>query len=102
MVNQVFVFSAFRYVLISRSAVKTDDGRRISKTVKLIQQSAFTLDTSFQVIPPKVSRASQEIYRQYVERGRSGASKPSLTDLMKYQKYASNSTLQRDDRDDSL
>jgi hypothetical protein len=77
-------------------------GTRISKTVKLIQQSAFSLDTSFQVMPPKVSRASQEIYRQYVDRGRLGAAKPSLEDLMKYQKYASNCTLHCDDWDDSL
>ncbi|XP_021930224.1 polyphosphoinositide phosphatase isoform X2 [Zootermopsis nevadensis] len=91
-----------RYVLIGHSAIKTDTETRISKTVKLVQQSAFSLDTTFEVMPPKVSRASQEIYRQYAERGRSGASEPSLTDLMKYQKYVSNGTLQRDDWDDSV
>lgn len=97
-----FVFFGFRYVLIGHSAIKTDTETRISKTVKLVQQSAFSLDTTFEVMPPKVSRASQEIYRQYAERGRSGASEPSLTDLMKYQKYVSNGTLQRDDWDDSV
>jgi hypothetical protein len=101
-VNQVFVFSASRYVLIGRSAGKSGKGTSISKTVKLIQQSAFSLDASFQVVPPKVSKASQEIYRQYVERGKSGASEPSLTDLMKYQKYASDSILQHCGWDDPL
>jgi hypothetical protein len=80
----------------------TDKGAGISKTVTLIQKSAFSLDTSVQVMPPKVNKASQEIYHQYVERGRLGASKPSSVDLMKYQKYASNSMLQHDDWDDSL
>ncbi|KAJ4450362.1 hypothetical protein ANN_01783 [Periplaneta americana] len=91
-----------RYVLIGRCALKSEKGTGISKSVKLIQQSAFSLDTSFQVMPPKVNRASREIYRQYVEKGTRGASEPSPTDLMKYQKYASNNVLQHDDWDDSL
>jgi hypothetical protein len=82
--------------------MKKDKGNDIPKTVKLIQRSAFSLDTSFQVMPPKVNRASQEIYRQYVERGRLGASEPSPTDLMKYQKYVSNNILHRDEWDNSL
>jgi hypothetical protein len=82
--------------------VKNDTGTGIPKTVKLIQQNAFSLDTSFQVMPPKVNRISQEIYHQYLERGRLGASEPSQTDLLKYQKYVSSNFLQHDDWDDSL
>lgn len=82
--------------------MKNDKGSGIPKTVKLIQRSAFSLDTSFQMMPPKVNRASQEIYNQYVERGRLGASEPSPTDLLKYQRYVSNSIMQHDDWDDSL
>jgi hypothetical protein len=96
------IFSVSRYVLMSRSAMKTDKETSIPKTVKLIQQSAFSLDSSFQVMPPKVNKVSQEIYHQYVRRGRLGASEPNPTDLMKYQKYASNIVLQCDDWDDSL
>lgn len=91
-----------RHVLIGRSAMEADKGPSISKTVKLIQKSAFSLDTSFQVMPPKVNKSSQEIYQQYVERGRLGASEPSSEELMKYRKYVSNSMLQHDDWDDSL
>jgi hypothetical protein len=93
---------AFRHVLIGRSAMETDKGASISKTVKLIQKSAFSLDTSFTVMPPKVNKASQEIYDQYVERGKLGASEPSSVDLMKYQNYASNNVLQHDDWDETL
>jgi hypothetical protein len=82
--------------------MEADKGPSISKTVKLIQKSAFSLDTSFQVMPPKVNKSSQEIYQQYVERGRLGASEPSSEELMKYRKYVSNSMLQHDDWDDSL
>jgi hypothetical protein len=82
--------------------METDKGASISKTVKLIQKSAFSLDTSFTVMPPKVNKASQEIYHQYVERGRLGASEPSSVDLMKYQNYASNNILQHDDWDETL
>jgi hypothetical protein len=82
--------------------MKNDARTGIPKTVKLIQRSAFSLDTSFQVMPPKVNRVSQEIYCQYLERGRLGASEPSQTDLLKYQKYASSNILQHDDWDDSL
>lgn len=102
MVNQDFVFSVYRHVLIGRSAMETDKGASISKTVTLIQKNAFSLDTSFKVMPPKVSKASQEIYHQYVQRGRSGASEPSSVDLVTYQNYVTNSILQRDDWDDSL
>ncbi|KAJ9595423.1 hypothetical protein L9F63_013382, partial [Diploptera punctata] len=91
-----------RYVLIDRCANKPEKLMSFTKTVKLIQQSAFSLDTSFQVLPPKVNKASQEIYRQYVERGTLGASEPSPTDLMKYQKYVSNTVLQRRAWDDIL
>lgn len=92
----------FRHFLIGRSAMETDKGASISKTVKLIQKSAFSLDTSYTVMPPKVNKASQEIYHQYVERGRLGASEPSSVDLMKYQNYASNTILQRDDWDETV
>jgi hypothetical protein len=81
--------------------MKNDTETGIPKAVKLIQRSAFSLDTSFQVTPPKVNRVSQEIYRQYLERGRLGASKPSQTDLLKYQKYVSSNILEHD-WDDSL
>ncbi|PNF18467.1 Polyphosphoinositide phosphatase [Cryptotermes secundus] len=91
-----------RYVLIGRSAMKNDKGSGIPNTVKLIQWSAFSLDTSFQMMPPKVNRTSQEIYHQYVERGRLGASEPNPTDMLKYQRYVSNSIMQHDDWDDSL
>jgi hypothetical protein len=82
--------------------MKNDKGTGIPNTVKLIQRSSFSPDTSFQMMPPKVNRASQEIYHQYVERGRLGASEPSPTDLLKYQRYVSNNILQHDDWDDSL
>jgi hypothetical protein len=101
-VTNYFLFFCFRYVLIGRSALKNITGTGIPNTVKLIQRSAFSLDSSFQVMPPKVSKASQEIYCQYLERGRLGASKPSHTDLLKYQKYASDSILQHDDWEDTL
>ena len=91
-----------RFVLIDRCAMKAGKVMNFTKTVKFIQQSAFSLDTSYQVLPPKVNKASQEIYRQYVERGKLGASEPSPTDLMKYQKYVSNTILQRRDWDDLL
>jgi len=86
----------FRHFLIGRSATESDKGASISKAVKLIQRSAFSLDTSFTVMPPKVNKASQEIYHQYVVRGRLGASEPSSLDLMKYENYASNGILQHD------
>ncbi|PSN50035.1 hypothetical protein C0J52_03285 [Blattella germanica] len=76
--------------------------KSIAKNIKFIPQSAFSLDSSYQVQPPRVNRASQEIYRQYVERGKLGATEPSPTDLMKYQKYVSNTVLQRDTWDDLL
>ena len=101
-VNQDFVACVFRHFLIGRCAMETDKGASISKTVKFIQRSAFSLDTSFTVMPPKVNKTSQEIYHQYVERGRLGASEPSSSDLIKYQNYASNSILQRDEWDETL
>lgn len=82
--------------------MKNDKGSGIPNTVKLIQRSAFPLDTSFQMMPPKVNTASEDIYHQYVEKGRLGASEPSPTDLLKYQRYVSNSIMQHDDWDDSL
>jgi hypothetical protein len=91
-----------RHFLIGRTAMETNKGASISKTVKLIQRSAFSLDTSSTVMPPKVNKSSQEIYHQYVERGRLGASEPSSLDLIKYQNYARNNILKHDDWDETL
>jgi len=82
--------------------METDKGASISKTVKLIQRSAFSLDTSSTVMPPKVNKSSQEVYHQYVERGKLGASEPSSLDLLKYQNYASSNILKHDDWDETL
>ena len=73
-----------------------------TKTIKFIRQSAFSLDTSYQVLPPKVNKASQEIYRQYIEKGKAGATEPSPSDLMKYQNYVNNTIHQHRNWDDLL
>ncbi|XP_049833832.1 polyphosphoinositide phosphatase isoform X1 [Schistocerca gregaria] len=73
-----------------------------SKSVRLIQQSAFSLDSSVKVSPPRVSRPSVEIYKQYVNRGKFGATDPSPTDLMKYQNFVNNTVLNSNSWDDSV
>lgn len=73
-----------------------------SKSVRLIQQSAFSLDSSVNVTPPRVSRQSIEIYKQYVNRGKFGATDPSPTDLMKYQNFVNNTVLNSSSWDESV
>ncbi|XP_068081775.1 polyphosphoinositide phosphatase isoform X2 [Anabrus simplex] len=87
-----------RFVLIGRSAYKKDYNR----TVRLVQQSSFLQDSSRRVSPPRVSPAAKSVYQRYVDCGTLGASEPSASDLIKYQKFVSNIFSKSSDWDSSL
>nr|CAD7577451.1 unnamed protein product [Timema californicum] len=73
-----------RYVSIGISANSIKPTLGVGRSVNLIQQSVFSMDTSVRVSPPRASRCAQESYHRYVERGLVGASEPSPSDLLKY------------------
>lgn len=54
--------------------------------ITLTVASAFTIDSTTDVIPPTVTKISREIYQAYVRKG-SGPEIPSLDSLRIYQKY---------------
>lgn len=58
-----------------------------TRSVKLIRQSAFTLDSSENVSPPTVNRKCKDVYRVYVQRGLVGAGLPAHQDMVVYQRY---------------
>ncbi|XP_067120372.1 polyphosphoinositide phosphatase [Centruroides vittatus] len=62
--------------------------RRLSKSVNLIRQSVFTLDSLYQVTLPTVSRKDKDIYKAYVQRGKVGANYPSRRNIILYHEYA--------------
>nr|CAD7430340.1 unnamed protein product [Timema monikensis] len=82
-----------RYVSIGISANSIKPTLGVGRSVNLIQQSVFSMDTSVRVSPPRASRCAQESYHRYVERGLVGASEPSPSDLLKYNSYACNKVL---------
>ncbi|ODM99498.1 Polyphosphoinositide phosphatase [Orchesella cincta] len=57
----------------------------------IIPLSAFSKDSSFSVTPPKVSRLSRDIYKNYVNRGIDGASSPGTRDMSVYSRYVAKS-----------
>lgn len=58
-------------------------------TAMLVKSLEFPTDTVFQVMPPKVSQESVEIYKKYISVGLNGGFKPKPSDMAIYQKYAS-------------
>lgn len=57
------------------------------RSVQLIKQSAFPIDSVYEVSPPMVPRASRDIYQAYVNRGKNGALTPSQHTLVTYQRF---------------
>lgn len=54
--------------------------------VVMTVNSAFTIDSSIEVIPPTVSKASREIYQDYVQRY-SGRIKVNPNSVATYKRY---------------
>ncbi|EEC07734.1 SAC domain-containing protein, putative, partial [Ixodes scapularis] len=59
------------------------------KSFQLIRQSAFPIDSVYEVSPPMVPRSSRDIYQVYVQRGKTGALTPNHHTLMTYQHFVS-------------
>lgn len=57
------------------------------RSVHLIRQSAFSIDSVYEVSPPTVSRVARDIYQTYVHRGQHGASLPLQHCLIAYQRF---------------
>lgn len=72
-----------RYVNFDR---KSNPQYNLGSCVKLTVASAFTIDSTIDVIPPTVTKPSKEIYLDYVLRS-CGARIPPSSSLTMYQKY---------------
>lgn len=79
----------FRYVLIGRRANGTARRKFISSPFNLLEQHAFTADTSIEVTVPTVTQESKDVYGRYIETGINGGFNPKPEDLAMYQNYAS-------------
>ena len=60
-----------------------------AKYLKLVQQSAFTIDNTLRVTTPYVARTSLDVYINYCHTNHKGAPRPSPTDISLYRRYAS-------------
>ena len=49
--------------------------------------SSFSLDSSYNVIPPQVNTKSRDVYEKFVKRGHQGAEWPSKRDMKIYTQY---------------
>lgn len=49
--------------------------------------STFPLDSSYHVVPPKVSTRSRDMYNTYAKRGIQGANFPNKCDMRLYHEY---------------
>lgn len=72
-----------KYVNLER---KSNPNSNMGSCITLTVASAFTIDSTTDVIPPTVTKISREIYQAYVRKG-SGPEIPSLDSLRIYQKY---------------
>lgn len=72
-----------RYVKFDRKSNKV---KNIMGSINLTVSSAFSIDSTTCVIPPTVSKAAKEIYRQYVDK-KHGAKEPSKATLSMFEKY---------------
>ncbi|XP_070567874.1 polyphosphoinositide phosphatase-like isoform X2 [Ptychodera flava] len=61
--------------------------KSMKRTTKLIHMSAFSLDSSYDVTPPTVSRKSKAIYESYVSKGQKVPKSCEPKDYKKYQEY---------------
>ncbi|XP_064473715.1 polyphosphoinositide phosphatase-like [Ornithodoros turicata] len=57
------------------------------RSVHLIHQSAFPIDSVYEVTPPTVTRVARDIYHMYVQRGKTGATAPLQQCLVAYQRF---------------
>ncbi|XP_050498109.1 polyphosphoinositide phosphatase isoform X2 [Diabrotica virgifera virgifera] len=77
-----------KYVLIGKKANGTAKNVFQSITVNQKMLHELSTDSVFQVTPPKVSEASIDIYKKYIEVGKHGGFQPTRSDLLIYERYA--------------
>lgn len=77
-----------KYVLIGKKANGTAKNvfQSVSANQKMLEE--LSTDSVFQVTPPKVSAASINIYKQYIEVGKNGGFYPKTSDIKIYEMYA--------------
>nr|XP_037282009.1 polyphosphoinositide phosphatase-like [Rhipicephalus microplus] len=81
-----------RFVTLGKMSGMTckTDASNIStpkRSLQLIRQSAFTIDSVYEVTPPMVPRSSRDIYQVYVQKGKTGAPMPNQHSLVTYQRF---------------
>ncbi|KAH9381086.1 hypothetical protein HPB48_010758 [Haemaphysalis longicornis] len=81
-----------RFVTLGRMSGMTcrNDASNISspkRCLQLIRQSAFAIDSVYEVSPPMVPRSSKDIYQVYVQKGKTGALMPNQHSLVTYQRF---------------
>ncbi|KAL3171325.1 hypothetical protein MRX96_013545 [Rhipicephalus microplus] len=57
------------------------------RSLQLIRQSAFTIDSVYEVSPPMVPRSSRDIYQVYVQKGKTRAPMPNQHSLVANQRF---------------
>lgn len=79
-----FLFSRYkRYVNFER---RSNPRYKSDIHIVMTVSSAFTIDSSIEVIPPTVSKASKEIYNEYVQRTSGKITVPPSSKAL-YEKY---------------
>ncbi|KAK8761188.1 hypothetical protein V5799_027548 [Amblyomma americanum] len=81
-----------RFVTLGRMSGMTcrNDASNIlspKRCLQLIRQSAFTIDSVYEVSPPLVPRSSRDIYQVYIQKGKTGALMPNQHSLVTYQRF---------------